>query len=114
MQNLNEDKLEEVVIDFEDLRSNKLNEDYWSSFGSRIKLVLDNMFGTNFISMNLKVRGTPREIKSFQNALGSEAKYIKTARDYGLDNPRTYKNKAKLDSAVKSFEKVTGLIWPFK
>ena len=113
MQNLNEDKLEEIIIDFEELRSKDLNEGYFSSFGSLIKLMLDNMFGTSFTSMNVKMRGTNREIKAFQNALGSEKRYIQTARDFGLDNPRTYKNKAKLDGAIKGFEKVTGLQWPF-
>ena len=114
MQELNEDKLTEIVIDFEEMRSKKLNEDYWSSFGSRIKLMLDNMFGMGFLGMNVKVRGTPREVKSFEKTFTSEAKYIKTARDYGLDNPRTYKSKSMLDKAVKGFEKVTGLKWPFR
>ena len=48
------------------------------------------------------------------NALGSEARYIKSARDYGLNNPKTFKNKNKLTKAVKGFEKATGLKWPFK
>ena len=46
--------------------------------------------------------------------LGSEARYVKAARDYGLTDPRTFKSKNKLTSAIKGFEKVTGLKWPFK
>ena len=114
MQELNEDKLTEIVIDFEELKSNKLNEGYYDSFGSAIKLMLDHMFGTSFVSMNVKVRGTPREIRAFQKTLGSEKRYIQSARDYGLDNPRTYKNKSMLDKAAKGFEKATGLKWPFR
>ena len=114
MDNVNEDKIEEHVIDFEQLRSGLLNETYLSSFGSAIKLMLDDMFGTSFTSMGVRVRGTPRETKAFKHALGSEKRYVQSAREFGLDNPRTYKNKSKLDGAIKGFEKVTGLKWPFK
>ena len=33
---------------------------------------------------------------------------------YGLNNPATYRSRYRLDGAVKSFERDTGLIWPFK
>ena len=114
MQQINEDEIKEIVIDFQELKSGILTESYFSSFGSMIKLMLDNVFGTSFTSMNVKLRGTKRETDAFLKTLGKEKKYIETARDYGLDNPRTYKSRAKLDGAVKSFEKVTGLKWPFK
>ena len=114
MEKLNEDQLTEIVIDFDELRSNQLNEGYYGSFGAGIKLMLDNVFGMGFLNANVRVRGTPREIQSFQKAFASEARYVKTARDYGLDNPRTYKSKTLLDKAVTGFEKVTGLKWPFR
>ena len=114
MERLNEDSLQSLTIDFQELKSKNLNEGYYAAFGSMIKLLLDNMFGTSLTSMNIRMRGTEREIKSFTNALGNEKRYIQTARDYGLDNPRTYKSKAMLDNAIGGFEKVTGLKWPFK
>tara|TARA_Y100001963_G_scaffold128054_1_gene181998 strand:- start:233 stop:577 length:345 start_codon:yes stop_codon:yes gene_type:complete len=114
MQEVNEDKINEIVIDFQEMKSGTLNESYFSSFGSMIKLMLDNVFGTSFSSMNVKLKGTKRETDAFLHTLGKEKKYIQSARDFGLDNPRTYKSKAKLDSSVKGFEKATGLKWPFK
>tara|TARA_R100000008_G_scaffold76334_1_gene56125 strand:- start:210 stop:554 length:345 start_codon:yes stop_codon:yes gene_type:complete len=114
MQDLKEDKLKEAVIDFEELRSKTLDEGIYSAMGSIVKLALDAIFGYGFFPTNLKIKGTEREANAFMNALGSEARYIKAARDYGLNNPRTFKNKNKLDKAVKGFEKATGLKWPFK
>ena len=105
MNNLNEDKLQPIVIDFAEMRSRDLKEfSYYSMMGSWVKMIIDNMFGTSLSSMGVKVRGTEREVKTFTNAI----------RDYGLDNPRTYKSKSKLKNAVTAFEKATGLKWPFK
>lgn len=114
MQDLNEDKIKEVVIDFEQLRSNRLDEGVYSAMGASIRLALDVLFGQSFFPTNLRIKGTEREAKAFMSALRSEANYVKAARDYGLNNPRTFKNKNKLSVAIKGFEKVTGLKWPFK
>ena len=114
MQNLNEDELKEIVIDFEELRSKKLDEGVYSAMGSLVRLTIDAMFGPGFFPTRLKIKGTEREAKAFMNALGNEARYVKAARDYGLNNPRTFKSKNKLNKAVKGFEKATGLKWPFK
>jgi len=46
--------------------------------------------------------------------LAGEKRYLSSMSQYGLDNPRTFKDRFKLDRAVKSFEKDTGLVWPFK
>jgi hypothetical protein len=114
MQSINEEKLQPIIIDFEELKSKKLNESYYSMMGAWIKMIIDNMFGTSFAGLNLQIRGTEREVRSFTNAVASEKKHIQTARDYGLNNPRTYKSRAILSKAVKGFEKATGLKWPFK
>ena len=114
MQDLKEDKLEEVIIDFEGLRSKRLDEGVYSAMGALVRLSIDAMFGHGFFPTNLRIKGTEREAKAFMSALGSEARYIKSARDYGLNNPKTFKNKNKLTKAVKGFEKATGLKWPFK
>ena len=44
----------------------------------------------------------------------NEAKYLKAMKRYGLDKPETLKTKAQLDRAIKSFERETGIKWPFK
>ena len=46
--------------------------------------------------------------------IGSEKRYIDVARKYGLDDPRTASNKAKLAKSIASFERETGIKWPFK
>ena len=114
MQNLKEDKLEEVVIDFQEMRSQELNESFYMALGASIRLAIDSIFGYGFFPAKLKVKGTEREAKAVVNALKSEAKYVKAAKDYGLTNPRTFKSKNKLTNAIKGFERVTGLKWPFK
>ena len=62
----------------------------------------------------VKTFKSEKEAKAFMNALGSEARYVKAAKDHGLNNPRTFKSKNKLNNAIKGFEKATGLKWPFK
>ena len=114
MENLNEDKLKEVVIDFSELRSKRLDEGVYSAMGAMIRLAIDTMFGYGFFPVELKIKGTEKEAKAFMNALGSEARYVKAAKDQGLNNPRTFKSKNKLNNAIKGFEKATGLKWPFK
>ena len=114
MDNLNEDELQEIVIDFNEMRSGNLNEGIYGAMGAMIRLAIDNIFGYGFFPAKLKIKGTEREAKSFMKTLGSEARYVKAARDYGLTDPRTFKSKNKLTSAIKGFEKVTGLKWPFK
>ena len=60
---LNEDKLQEVVIDFSEWRSNHLNESWLKMFGLNIEYLLKAMFGGG--SINAKIRGNKREINSF-------------------------------------------------
>jgi len=107
-----EEKLVKTVIDFEDLRSEKVDEMFLSQMGGWIKIALNYMFGGPGAPMVF--RGKEREVKSLASALGGEKNFIETARRFGLDHPTTYKSKAKLDVAIKGFEKETGLKWPFK
>ena len=53
-------------------------------------------------------------MSAFASAIGNEKKYIDTARKYGLEDPKTYKDKSKLKKATNAFERVTGIKWPFK
>jgi hypothetical protein len=114
MQDLKEDKIQEVVIDFNKLRSENLNEGVYSSLGAQIRLAIDAIFGYGFFPVNLEVKGTEKEARAFMKALSSEAGYVRAAKNYGLNNPRTFKSKNILDRAVKGFQKATGLKWPFK
>lgn len=81
-------------------------------FGGAVKSILGMMFGGSSVPVN--IRGSSSQVKSFTKALGGEKKYIQTAAKYGLDNPRTYKSKYTLQSAIKKFERATGLKWPVK
>ena len=112
MEDLNEDKLAEIVIDFNELRVEQVSESMLATFGVWTKSILKAMFGE--IKIPVSVRGNRRELAAFGNAIGREKIYIDAARKYGLDNPRTYKNKAKLTKAIKDFERKTGLKWPVK
>ena len=107
-----EEKLVKTVIDFEELRSKKVDEMFLSEMGGWFKLALNWMFGG--AAAPIAFRGTERELKSLSSALGGEKNFIETAKRFGLDHPTTYKSKSKLDIAIKGFEKETGLQWPFK
>ena len=110
---LNEDKLEEIVIDFGQLRDPELRESFLRAFGFMVKGLLKRMF-TGHGMPSTKVRGTPAELRSFARAMGSERDYLATLRDYGLDNPRSIRSKSVLRARVKDFERNTGLKWPFE
>lgn len=112
MQYLKEDKLTEVVIDFSKLKENRLDESFLAMFGYHVKNILQRMFGGE--PFPVKVKGTTGEVSAFAKAIGNEKKYIDTARKYGLEDPRTYKDKAKLKKSTNAFERVTGIKWPFK
>ena len=109
---LQEDKVVQTVVDFNELRSQNMNEMLLQQFGAVIELVLDTVFSKT--SLPIAFKGSQRDMSAFAKAIGGEKKYIETARKYGLDHPTTYKNKAKLNNAIKKFEKETGIKWPFK
>ena len=109
---LKEDKLTEIVIDLNRLKENRLDESWLAMFGYQIKTILSRMFGGGAIPVSVK--GGQKEVASFAKAIGSEKKYIETAKKYGLEDPRTYKDKSKLKKATNSFERITGIKWPFK
>ena len=69
-------------------------------------------FGGKSVPVN--VSGTPKQVKSFNTALGSEARYLKAMKRHGLQDPKVLSDKTKLDRAVRNFERETGIAWPFK
>lgn len=94
------------------LSSKQLDESFLTMFGTAVKMLLQKMFGANM--PNVKIRGKKSDVEAFSRALTKEKQYMETFRDYGLDNPKTYRSKAQLDGAVSKFERKTGLKWPFK
>tara|TARA_R110000824_G_scaffold110218_1_gene258160 strand:+ start:1064 stop:1390 length:327 start_codon:yes stop_codon:yes gene_type:complete len=101
------------VIDLTAARAGALNESWLTMFGSAIKLVLQQLFGED-IGVPIQIKGSRSDITAFANTVRSEKRYMSAMRDYGLQNPRTYKSKAELTSSIAKFERTTGLKWPFK
>lgn len=116
MELLNEEEIVSIEINLEELKKNKLNESFLSMFGASIKLILDRMFGGRISgpAARVAVSGSRNDVTSFAKTLGREKRYLEATKKYGLDNPRTFKDKKKLDTAIRGFEKDTGLKWPFK
>ena len=115
MAALNEDRIQKIHFDLEKMKTQQLNESFQAQLGAQIQLVLNNMFGGSMLPSDyVSVTGQPQDVAAFANAVGSEKNFIETAAKYGLGDPRTYRDKAKLTGAVSSFERITGLKWPFK
>ena len=103
----------EIKINLNEGKGKKLDESWLAMFGSAIKMILDQMFGKGFESKGFKISGKKSDIESFSKTIGREARYLKSFKEYGLDDPRTHADKKKLSSAINKFERDTGLIWPF-
>jgi hypothetical protein len=102
----------ELVTQTLDLDPQEIDEALLASQGVMIKTIMGAMFGG--FSLPVQVRGNVAQIASFATALGKEKDFMEAFSKYGLDNPKTYKSKGALDSAVRKFERVTKLKWPFK
>jgi len=101
---------DKVIIDLTECKL--LKEVSLVQMGANLKYILQAMFGgTRF---PLEVKGTRTEIDKFVAALSKEKKYMNSYMKYGLGDPRTQRNKYALSNAVKSFERETGIKWPFK
>ena len=109
---MNDKDLQPIEIDLDASANGEITESFLAMFGAGIKLIMQRMFGGG--SVPVKVTGTKRQVADFAKTLGSEKKYIKTAAKYGLDDPRTYKDKFKLRKMIRKFESSTRLKWPFK
>jgi hypothetical protein len=103
---------EEMVTQVLDLNSQNLDEAGVRSQGNLIKSIMKTMFGGP--SLPIQIKGGPAQLAAFAALLGKEKSFMEAFSKLGLDNPRTYKSKGTLDSAVKKFERVTRLKWPFK
>ena len=110
MKNLFEDKIQPVIIDFDELRNKKLDESFLRMFGAAMENILGVMFDQS--SVPLTVRGSRNEIAAFMSVLAKERGYADSFKRYGLASPLTFRNKYELNRAVEAFEKETGLIYP--
>lgn len=107
---------EEVIIDLNKYKNQPLEEGMYDEFGSVIKMWLRTYLGANPLNFHPKfrVRGNRGDIASLMKTLGSQSKYLKTAVSLGLDDPRTFLNKSKFRTAMKNFERKTGIRWPVR
>jgi hypothetical protein len=110
MQKISEDKIAPIILDF--TKADNVNESWLKSFGTAIKIILNNIFGGSNVPVS--VRGTEKEISTFRDTIAAEKDYVSSFQKYGLDNPATYRTKSLLDQRVNKFERATGLKWPFK
>lgn len=111
MKQINEDKLEPMVLDLT-VNSGQLNEGWLRMFGNWIRMYLGHTFGLN--DHTFKVKGTRRQINSLAKTLGAEKQYMKAFKSSGLSDPSTMRSKSKLQRAISVFEKATGIKWPLK
>jgi hypothetical protein len=81
---------ENDVLDLTQFRGKQLNENILHVFAAWIEYLLSKMF---------KGRRVPVRVKG---------------NKYGLDDPMTYKQKAKLQVAINRFEREAGINWPIK
>ena len=118
MDKLNEDKLEEIIIDLEEIKSKRLDEfSMLRLYGFWFEKALRVAMGEPLVGPPgppIKFRGTKSDIGLLAKTLGKERRYLESAEEAGLTSPETYKNKNILQRAVETFEKKTGIRWPFK
>ena len=101
-----------IEINLNIQKEGAINESFLAMFGGAIETIMTGMFGGGSIPVN--VRGTKKQVNSFQKAIGPEARYLKAMKRHGLQDPKVLSDKTKLDRAVRNFERETGIAWPFK
>ncbi len=101
-----------IHIDF--TKANHLNESFLLMFGTAIKLILQRMFGQDVYLPKMSISGTPEQMETFIKTLAGEKRYFDSYVRYGLNDPRTYQDRYKLQASVNEFERNTGIKWPFK
>ena len=109
---LTEEELKEVVFDLGAARKGPINENILHVFAAWIQYLLGKMFKGRRIPV--RVRGNKIEIERFTDALVNEKRYMDYIKKYGLDDPMTYKQKSRLDVAIKRFEREAKINWPIR
>ena len=105
-----------ITIDLNMSANGTLNETLFGAFASITKWLLKTTLDLDLDKWAIPVafRGSNSQIKSFKKAFRGERKYIRAAKRFGLDDPRTYRNKFALERSIKRFEQTTGLKWPIE
>jgi hypothetical protein len=105
-------KQEDLILDF-----TKLDEGL-AEQGARLKGALMKMLGLDdyfrLFPVPSAIRGTRSQVSSFRSAAANEKKYMKAVEKNGLNDPKTFASKAKLNTAIRNFERETGMKWPLK
>ena len=96
---LKEDKLNNYVIDLSAAKNGQINESFLAMFGWWTKFLLRKMLGDDVLAP-VSLKGSRTDVYSFYKALASEKDYISKYKNYGLNDPRTLKDKAKLKGAI--------------
>ena len=109
---MKQDNLDEIVFDLGAARKGQLNENILHVFAAWIQYLLSKMFKGRRIPV--RVRGNKIEVERFTDALVNEKRYMDYIKKYGLDDPMTYKQKAKLDVVIKRFEREARINWPIR
>lgn len=101
-----------IVVDLNAASNGMINESFLAMFGGAMKTIMKRMFGGGS-SVPVQIKGTKAQVSSLTKAISSEKNYLDSWRRFGLDDPKTYRNKGKLDAAIKNFERQTKIKWPF-
>ena len=110
---MNNEELVPTTVNLNAVKEGELNESFLTMLGGAIETLLTQMFGHTDVASTV-VRGTPSQIASFGDALSQEKRYMETFLKYGLNDPRSFSSRHKLEGAVANFERETGIKWPFK
>lgn len=129
---ISEDKLNSYHLDLRSAQKGQVNESFLAMFGETLKTILKRMFGRMptaeelrpYLKENeeedqsefgdVKVTGTKAQMKALAMALAAEKKYMEAYVRWGLKDERTKESRYELYDAIETFEKTTGLLWPFK
>ena len=107
---------ENEILDLADFKkldeSAAINENILNVFAAWIQYLLSKMYKGRRIPV--RGRGNRIEVERFTDTLVNEKRYMDYIKKYGLDDPMTYKQKSKLDVAIKRFEREAGINWPIR
>tara|TARA_R100000315_G_C5114869_1_gene65623 strand:+ start:101 stop:418 length:318 start_codon:yes stop_codon:yes gene_type:complete len=103
-------KREKIVID---LTNKDLNEGLYTQFANNMRSLLLDLYFAGF-DAPLSLKGTQEQIDAFFRALKREKRYMDSYIKHGLNDNRTISDRHQLMNSVQSFERETGLRWPFK
>lgn len=83
----------------------------------RLKFLIGAATGNYSFGDKFSVRGTDSQMAALIAALAGEKKYNQSSiavKKHGLDRSHTYRDKARLDRAIRNFERETGITWPVR